>query len=80
MTSWLLLDVELQFANQYRSIRPRDYRPDVVTEDDLVTYYGMHFIVAPSEINPGDQVVARIMLRAFPGVPCLLFQPGKRSL
>jgi|ERR1051325_10432783 hypothetical protein len=78
MTSWLLLDVELQFVNQYRVIHSRDYRPDVITDDGSATYYGMHFISAPAKINPGDRVTAKIMLRAFPKDPCLLFQPGKK--
>ncbi len=80
MPSWLLLDVELRFVTGHGVIHSRDYRPDAVTEDDLGTYYGMHFIEAPSEINPGDHVSAKIFLRAFPKIPCLSFQPGKRIL
>ena len=77
MNSWLLLDVELRFAEAIRTKISRGYSPDATTEDSNI-YYGMHFVSAPQEIHSGDRITARILLRPFPKDPCLSFQPGRK--
>jgi hypothetical protein len=77
MRQWLILDVDLKFVEGRSVVFPRDYRADVIAEgDDL--YYGMHFVSGPAKVDPGDSVSAKIMLRAYPEVPCLSFQLRKR--
>ena len=41
-------------------------------------YYGVHFVSAPAKIDPGDQVVVQLIVRAFPKDPCIELQAGKQ--
>jgi hypothetical protein len=72
---WLLLRAELHFSCSLRPIFPRDYRADLLPEGSTV-YYGVHFISAPAQINPGDHVVVEFLVRAFPIDSCLALQVG----
>jgi len=77
MNSWLLLDVQLKFHNKIQTKYPRLYWPDVAA-DGADILYGMHFVSAPKEIHGGDEISARILLRAFPQDLCSSFQPGTK--
>src|SRR5271169_5340844 len=74
---WLLLEAQLRFNPDLKSIFPQNYRADLLAEASDV-YYGVHFVSAPSEIKPGDQVVAELLLRAYPKDPCIIFQAGQK--
>jgi hypothetical protein len=77
MPVWLLVKAELRFNENLRPIFPRDNRPDLLAEGSDV-YYGVHFVSAPAKVNPGDQAVVELVLRAFPRYPCSAFQAGKK--
>lgn len=77
MPLWLLLEAQLRFNPSLKSIFPENYRADLLADASDV-YYGVHFVAAPSEIKPGDQVVAELLLRAYPEDPCIVFQAGKK--
>jgi hypothetical protein len=74
---WLLLQAELQFNSNLRPIFPKDYRADLLPAGGNV-YYGVHFVLAPSVINPGDHLVVKFLVRAFPIDPCVALQAGTR--
>jgi hypothetical protein len=74
---WLLVQVELQFNENLKSIFPREYRADLLAEGTDV-YYGVHFVSAPAKVNPGDRVVAELVFRAFPKDQCAAFQTGRK--
>jgi hypothetical protein len=76
---WLLIEAELRFNANLRPIFPRDYRPDLLAEGSDV-YYGVHFVFAPAKVNPGDQLVVKLVFRAFPKDQCAAFQAGKKVL
>jgi hypothetical protein len=77
MPIWLLLQASLRFNASSRSIYPQKYSADLLPEGGDV-YYGMHFVSAPSEIKPGEELVVELMLPAFPEDPCAAFQPGRK--
>jgi len=74
---WLLIEAELRFNENLRRIFPRNYHPDLLAEGSDV-YYGVHFVSAPAQVNPGDQVVVKLVFRAFPQDPCAAFQVGTK--
>ena len=79
MPVWLLLEAKLRFIQKLKPIFPQHFSPDLVAEgNDL--YYGVHFVSAPAKVNPGDEVVAKLVVRAFPKDPCIALQAGKRVL
>jgi hypothetical protein len=77
VTAWLLLDVKLHFRDEINTKFPPKYWPDLAIED-CTPYYGMHFVSAPDQINPGDQITARVLIRAFPEDQCAGLQPGTK--
>ncbi len=78
MRTWLILEVALHFSEKPNPIS-NNYRGDL-QPDGSNTYYGVHFISAPSTINPGDRLTLQVVLRAFPKDPCAAFQIGKEVL
>jgi hypothetical protein len=77
MTPWLILEANLHFNEKLKPIFTRDYRGDALTEGSDV-YYGMHFVSAPPQVDPGESAIVRMVLRPYPIDPCVSFQPGKR--
>ncbi len=77
MTPWFILEAALHFNEKLKPIFPPNYRADVLTEGNDI-YYGMHFVSAPAQVNPGESVVIGMILRAYPEDPCVSFQPGKK--
>jgi len=77
MPIWLLLEANLRFNPSLRSTYPQKYRADLLPDGgDL--YYGVHFVSPPLEIQPGDELLVELMVRAFPEDPCAAFQPGRK--
>ena len=76
MAAWLILEVELHFNQKLKPITS-EYRADLQAEG-AKTYYGMHFVGAPSIINPGECQKLQMILRAFPEDACADFQVGKK--
>jgi len=73
MRKCLLIEAELSFNPKLRRIT-WDWRGDAITEGSTL-YYGVHFVSAPATINPGDRIVAELLLRAYPEES---FQVGER--
>jgi len=79
MPAWLLLKTRLHFNPNLRPIYSNNYRPDLLPEGGDV-YYGVHFVSAPNRVNPGDDIIAELLVRAFPRDPCIDLQAGKKIL
>jgi hypothetical protein len=74
---WVLLQAELRFNPSLKPIYPPHYHPDLqVKGNDL--YYGVHFVSPPAKIDPGDQVVVELIVRASPDDPCIELQAGEQ--
>ena len=78
MPTWLLVQAELRFKENFRPVFPKDYRPNLVAEEESGTHYGMHFVAAPARIDPGDRVIVDLVFRPFPQDACAAFQRGTK--
>ncbi len=78
MSTWLIIEAELHFNEKLKPITSA-YRADLRPADNNI-YYGMHFIVSPAVIQPGERLTVQMVLRAYPEDPCADFQVGKKIL
>jgi hypothetical protein len=77
MPTWLLLQRELRFNDKLKPIFPENYRPDLMPDGSDV-YYGVHFVLAPAKIEPGDWLTVELIVRAFPIDLCEVLQRGQK--
>jgi hypothetical protein len=73
---WLLVQAQLSFNPKLKTIYPKRYAADLLPESGR-QHYGVHLVSQDTKIEPGEEVTAELLVRAYPKDACEELQPGK---